>query len=420
MTSAASEKMVSVMAILFAVFVVGSTFSIALAQTALGGALLLFLIVSVATKYSPVAGQLRWFYYSVGLFLAWLIIAASVGQQPGRALAMLREEWLWSAVPIGILLLQNGRYRERLITAFAVAIAVVSIYGVIQHLTGLDLLHDSSLAPAEGYGWRVRGNFGGRLTFGNYYGTAAMFLLGYGLVQGEKWSRNRRTLIVAAAVLAMIVATLSYSRGVAIGLAATLLLAGLLLGRKHFLALLSVVVVAVIIISLTMPGLAGRFGQVATRDIDTQYAGGRVFIWTNSLKIVAENPIFGVGTGNFQDAYAARLDPDVPAFRAHTHAHNDLLNIAATSGLPAAVFYGLIWLVVVRLSWQGWRQRLTEFAGSGSYFLAALLGSALFWVASMTEATFADEEVRQLLMFVWAIGLAPWYKGGSKVTGTDG
>jgi len=28
----------------------------------------------------------------------------------------------------------------------------------------------------------------------------------------------------------------------------------------------------------------------------------------------------------------------------------------------------------------------------------------------MTEATFSDEEVRQMLMFVWAIGLAVWYK----------
>ena len=420
MTSAASEKLIGVMATVFAIFVVGSTFSIALAQSALGGSLLLFIIVAITTKHNPVAGQLRWFYYAVGVFLAWLVVAAVFGQHPWRALAMLREEWLWAAIPIGVFLLRNERYRERLITAFAVGITVVSIYGVIQHLTGLDLFHDSPLVPAEGYGWRVRGNFGGRLTFGNYYGTAAMFLLGYGLGLGKNWSRNRRTLIIAAAVLAMIVATLSYSRGVAVGLAATLLLAGLFLGRKHFLALLGVVVVAVIIIALTMPGLAGRFGQVATRDIDTEYAGGRVFIWTNSIQIIAENPIVGVGTGNFQEVYAALLDPDVPAFRAHTHAHNDFLNIAATSGLPAVVFFAVIRVIVVGRCWRGWRGRLTGFEGRGSCFLAALLGSAFFLVASLTEATFADEEVRQLLMFVWAIGLAPWYNGRSEVPRTDG
>jgi len=30
-------------------------------------------------------------------------------------------------------------------------------------------------------------------------------------------------------------------------------------------------------------------------------------------------------------------------------------------------------------------------------------------VSSLTEATFADEEVRQLMMFIWAAGLSVWY-----------
>jgi hypothetical protein len=41
---------------------------------------------------------------------------------------------------------------------------------------------------------------------------------------------------------------------------------------------------------------------------------------------------------------------------------------------------------------------------------ASLLGSAAFAVTSLFEATFADEEVRQLLMFVWALGLASVYQ----------
>jgi O-antigen ligase len=420
MTSNLTEKMMGLMAILFAVFVVGSTFSIALAQIALGGSLLFFLIFVIVTRHNPFAGPLRWFYYAVGAFLAWLILAAAVGENPGRALAMLREEWLWVAIPIGVLLLQHERYRERLITAFAVAIAAVSVYGVIQHLTGLDLLHDTPLVPAEGYGWRVRGNFGGRLTFGNYYGTAAMFLLGWGLGVDKASFRTRRTLIIATAVLALIVATLSYSRGVAVGLAATVLLAGLLQGRRQFLVLLGVVVVAVVVIAVTLPGLAGRFDNVATQDIDPEYAGGRVFIWSNSAKVVAENPIFGVGTGNFKEAYAAQLDPDVPAFRIHAHAHNDFLNIAATSGLPAALLFGMIWLVVLGRCFNGWRGRLAGLAGRESCFLATLLGSAMFMVASMTEATFADEEVRQLLMFVWAVGLSAWYKGQTETSADNG
>ncbi|MCH7689568.1 MAG: hypothetical protein IIA17_00810, partial [candidate division Zixibacteria bacterium] len=38
---------------------------------------------------------------------------------------------------------------------------------------------------------------------------------------------------------------------------------------------------------------------------------------------------------------------------------------------------------------------------------AAAVGSIAFFMTSLTEATFSDEEVRQLLMFVWAAGLYP-------------
>jgi len=33
-----------------------------------------------------------------------------------------------------------------------------------------------------------------------------------------------------------------------------------------------------------------------------------------------------------------------------------------------------------------------------------------FVITSLTEATFADEEVREMLMFIWAVGLAGSYK----------
>ena len=42
--------------------------------------------------------------------------------------------------------------------------------------------------------------------------------------------------------------------------------------------------------------------------------------------------------------------------------------------------------------------------------LAAFIGSVMFFLTSLIEATFADEEVRQLLMLIWAVGLGIWYK----------
>jgi hypothetical protein len=67
-----------------------------------------------------------------------------------------------------------------------------------------------------------------------------------------------------------------------------------------------------------------------------------------------------------------------------------------------------MWLSVFYYIWRGWR-RAGPTGANGRYFLAALLGSITFFLTSLIEATFADEEVRQLLMFIWAAGLWPYY-----------
>ena len=82
---------------------------------------------------------------------------------------------------LGNALFRQERYRGKLIAAFAIGVAILSLYGILQHLTGVHWFKDSPLVPAYDFGYRVRGNFSHRLTFGNYYATAAVFVLGYGL-----------------------------------------------------------------------------------------------------------------------------------------------------------------------------------------------------------------------------------------------
>jgi len=126
--------------------------------------------------------------------------------------------------------------------------------------------------------------------------------------------------------------------------------------------------------------------------------------------VIQENPIFGVGQGNFKAAYSSHLRVDIPEKRKHVHAHNDLLNVAAISGVPGAVFFLGMWLAALGYFWKGWRMR-RKAEPDGTLALAALVGSVVFFVTSLFEATFADEEVRQMLMFIWAAGLWPRYKG---------
>jgi O-antigen ligase len=300
----------------------------------------------------------------------------------------------------------------------------------------------------------VCGGFSHSLTFGNYYGTAALFLAGLALAGRRQLSRQMRLFLISSSLLGMIATVLSYSRGPIAALAVGLVLLGLILGRRYLVYSLGTIAVAAVAILIIMPGLTARFSGKTTKDLGGVYEGGRVFIWKNSLRVIQENPIFGVGQGNFKAAYSSHLRADIPEKRKHAHAHNDLLNVAAISGIPGAVFFLGMWLAAIGYFWKGWRmrqkmgrdssksQRNRVGAGlvsaqdkelwrhkaatyasphhvwdnlgpDGTLALAALVGSVVFFVTSLFEATFADEEVRQMLMFIWAAGLWLWYKGSN-------
>ena len=74
-----------------------------------------------------------------------------------------------------------------------------------------------------------------------------------------------------------------------------------------------------------------------------------------------------------------------------------------------------LWIAVLRLLWLG-RRLVVENPEQRGIPAAAIAASLTFLVASLSEATFADEEVRAILMLVWAVGLAVWYKSE---TGSD-
>ena len=390
----------------FAVFIFGSTFSIALAQISFGLTLITFVIIIIVTRYNPFPASLKWFYIAIAAYVLWEVVSSALGRTPGDSLFMLKEEWLFLIVPVGIYLFARERYRENLIRAFALGVIIISLYGIIQHLTGIHWFRDSQLVPAYDYGYRVRGNFSHRLTFGNYYAAASVFLLGYGLAAGRTVSRNLRSWYVLAGSMGIIVTVLSYSRASIGAMIGGLLVAGLILGRKYFASMLAAVAVLAVAVWFVMPGLAGRFSNATENDLNTQYEGGRLYIWNNALKITSANPVFGVGAGNFRFEYEALLPPDIPDNRKHVHAHNDLINMAATYGIPGAVFFAAIWIALFGYLWRGWRSP-GRFLYRRRYCLAAIAGSAVFFMSAATEATFADEEVRQMLMFIWAAGLWP-------------
>jgi Virulence factor membrane-bound polymerase, C-terminal/O-Antigen ligase/Protein glycosylation ligase len=86
----------------------------------------------------------------------------------------------------------------------------------------------------------------------------------------------------------------------------------------------------------------------AARLAETDISGSRFGIWANTLSLIAAQPWFGVGFGEFNFAWSLTPFPQRPvAF--FDHAHNLPLQLAAELGLPLAA------VVMALLLWALWR-----------------------------------------------------------------
>lgn len=79
--------------------------------------------------------------------------------------------------------------------------------------------------------------------------------------------------------------------------------------------------------------LGGDISKIANESPDVGKAGtGRWILWMNGLRFIAEKPVFGYGPDNLGYQYAkVNISTD--------RAHNELIQFAASLGIPAAIFY---------------------------------------------------------------------------------
>jgi len=417
-----NEKLPGALLFFFALFVFSSTFSIALSQASFGLSLMLFLVIIMRRGGITPDNRLKWFYLAVALYVTWMLLAGLAGGRFLHSLDSMREEWLFAIVPVGIYLIHKDRKNaDRLVLILALAQILITLYSLGIYVTKVYISPEITGALTSDQVVRIRGNFSHPLTFGNYAGTAALFMFGYALLAHRRMAVWIRRLILSGGVAAMLCTLISNSRGPIVAVLIGLVIMLFFLRRRKLLVGIALLL-ALGVASLLTETVRARFttGERTgiERHIGMYWQGSRRFIWTHALKIIQENPVIGVGPGNFGEAYVEAVEGEVHPMHRYGHAHNDLLNVSAQAGIIGGAVFALMWLTALLYFWVGYRR-----AGPGTEekcrSAAALLGSILFLGTSVTEATFVDEEVRALLMFVWAIGLSAWYKQVKKGTVDD-
>lgn len=309
-----------------------------------------------------------------------LVIIA--GFSPSLVNALSPGAWIgemlkWGAIALLIVIVPDLGHGERWAwIAFGVVLSAVvqAIIGLYEFLGGAGAAH---LWIADYRFFRAFGTFGQPNPFSAFMGLtlplALGLMLGYALdgvrrVRAAQPVTEWRGPFLAATFYGVCSLLLfggliaSWGRGAWLGFGAA---AGVMMffapnRRWQSCALLAVGMTIVLLIwvgGVVPASIEGRITSALTeftgfRDVRGVYVNDdnyaiieRLAHWQAALNMANAHPVFGVGAGNYEAAYAAYSLPSWP--RALGHAHNEYLNILAEAGLVGLIPYVAGWFLLV-------------------------------------------------------------------------
>ena len=280
---------------------------------------------------------------AIGLYALLLLGAVYGDRNPGDTANFLGKYVDLAFIPVFAFLLRDAPTRRLALRAFAAALAVV---------LALSYLIKAGLLPT---GRLLHGDPANPVVFKNHithnvlmaYG-AYLFAIfaAYAVARTERIAWGALALLAAVNVLFMVHGRTGY-----VVLAALIFL--YFYGRMNWRGL---VIAAPLLAALFAAAYAGSPGFKQRIDLALSQASNREHVPAvgdsiglrlefarNSLAIIGDNPVLGVGTGGFPKAYAERVR-GTSSLPSH-NSHNEYLNIAVQIGLVglASMLY-LLWM----------------------------------------------------------------------------
>ena len=347
---------------------------LALAVTLAGGAAALLLCSPGRSGGIRMPGRV-----GAAVLSGYLLVSVAFSPQPHRSLSFL----MGAAIGLVAFVAARGeaargseKERERVLNVVIGAASLAAAHGVYQKLFGLARtardLRARGQPELDPYILRAEsGRAFGPFALPSALGICLALAIPLTL---RLWLRCRpggRGRILAGLLLALqaagMGASVSYGAVASLVAAAVLLLPFAALRRK-LPALAGVLVIGAFALGLS---LATRAEEGASPLVL------RILNWRAAVQVLADEPLLGVGFGNFSDAYARYLGPGM---NETAYVHNSYLQVAAEGGLLAL---GWILLSLTTLA-SGLRRRVQAGAGRLEAVLL-VLPSAVFLLHNLVD-----------------------------------
>lgn len=327
----------------------------------------------------------------LALFFGVCALSTLASGHPLEAAGWPRPLWLLSSYFVVSWWVRDRDHARRLAWLVVLAGGVAGAYGVLQHFTGVDW-YRAALGRRTRVKPRVPGAEGFAVVgfFRNYltYAHAMIFPLAW----AGAFALRGAVLAALSAALLTLAVVFSTARGVWLGGVGGAVLLALLTRGRRGLALLGIgVVVAAIAVGVS-PGLRAQAAPVFTLG---GVNAGRAAIYRANLDIIDEHPVLGLGFGRYKTAARPYYDR-YPAADRRSHAHSNMLHIAAEAGLLGLAAFCLLFAVILRRGFEA--VRAAPDAGQWATAAGAWVGVATFCLAGLTQYNFGDAEV---VMSMW-------------------
>lgn len=275
---------------------------------------------------------------------------------------------------------------------FYLTMIVSALFGVFQFTFDLSPFFDDGVQQPFGRG-RIYSTFENP----NYFAAAINMVIFYPLIC---FIENKGSRIVNGAVFMLFLFNLVFTstRGAWLGFGLGLLIIAVVRYRKLLLSI-PILLIGVV----TLPITRNRFLSILDPSNITD--GTRVKIWKTALKMFEENPILGVGNGNFihrYDEYVTKYEY-LYAGRTLFTTHNSYLKMFAELGVIGGVLFVLIYTSLTYITF-----KLYSFTKKYKLVALAFIGffAAYLFQNFLNNLMF----IPQLNVLVWII-TAMLYKG---------
>ena len=284
-------------------------------------------------------------------FFTWFVLSAFQARDTvGSFLAV--QDFAKLALPFlaGVTLMKDEKDARPLLWTIVLA------QGYVGFEMNLNYLFKGYNSAQEGFGGMDNNFFGVSLVC--VIGPALMLML-----TSKTW--YARAAAAASAALILHTTLLTFSRGAMVGLIAVVITAVVMMPKRpKYIA--AVVVTVLLCARLVGPQLASRYGTVfvETEELDSS-SESRLDLWRDCLKVVAAEPVFGVGPWNW--AVVAESYGWTPG----KSAHSVWMETAAEVGVPGVLalmtFFGLaavrLWPIAREVQTDANRQEVGLAAG---------------------------------------------------------